>query len=158
MAGLAAAADGEKDPVKAGILRRSTVYGSAALDNLGPVVDGLADSHAEVRDAAVQALRAWIGRRPGQDRKLYDNLQTQKKFSKGQAAIALDLLHTFGDDDLARPETYEALIAYLRHARPAVRGWPPGSCTAWCRPARTSPMIRPGRTSSASGRTRRGRR
>jgi hypothetical protein len=121
MAGLAAEADAEKDPVRAGILRRATVYGSASLDELGPVVDGLADKHADVRDAAVQALRAWIGRGPGQDGKLYDFLQADKKFSKGQAATALDLLHSFGDDDLARPETYEALIAELRHARPAIR-------------------------------------
>jgi hypothetical protein len=85
------------------------------------VVDALGDKHADVRDAAVQALRAWIGRGPGQDRKLYDFLQAGPKFSKGQAAIALELLHSFGDDDLARPETYEALIADLRHARPAIR-------------------------------------
>ncbi len=121
MAGLAAQADAEKDPVKAGILRRATVYGSASLDELGPVVDALADKHADVRDAAVQALRAWIGRGPGQDTKLYDFLQADKKFSKGQSATALDLLHSFGDDDLARPETYEALIAELRSARPAIR-------------------------------------
>jgi hypothetical protein len=121
MAGLAAAADAEKDPLKAGILRRAAVYGSASLDELGPVVDALADKHADVRDAAVQALRAWIGRGPGQDRKLYDWLQADKKFSKGQSATVLDLLHSFGDDDLGRPETYEALIAELRHARPAVR-------------------------------------
>jgi hypothetical protein len=121
LAGLPAAADAEKDPVKAGILRRAAVYGSAALDELGPVVDALGDKHADVRDAAVQSLRAWIGRGPGQDRKLYDLLQSDKKFSKGQSATVLDLLHSFGDDDLARPETYEALIAELRHARPAVR-------------------------------------
>lgn len=121
MAGLAAGADAEKDPVKAGILRRATVFGSAALDNLGPVVDALGDKHADVRDAAVQALRAWIGRGPGQDRKVYDYLQAEKKFSKGQASIALELLHSFGDEDLGKPETYEALIAYLRHARPAIR-------------------------------------
>jgi hypothetical protein len=121
MTGLATLADEEKDAVKAGILRRSAVYGSAALDNLGPVVDALADKHGDVRDAAVVALRAWIGRGPGHDRRLYDYLQDQKKFSKAHAAIGLELLHSFGDDDLARPETYEALIAYLRHTRPAVR-------------------------------------
>ena len=37
------------------------------------------------------------------------------------AAIALELLHSFGDDDLAKAETYEVLIAYLRHDRPAIR-------------------------------------
>jgi hypothetical protein len=121
MADLPALADAEKDPLKAAVLRRATAYGSASLDELGPVVDALGDKHADVRDAAVQALRAWIGRGPGQDRRLYDSLQADKKFSKGQSATVLDLLHSFGDDDLARPETYEALIAELRHTRPAIR-------------------------------------
>jgi hypothetical protein len=120
-AGLAAAAGAEKDPLKAGSMRRGSVYGSAALDNLGPVVDALADKHADVRDAAVQALRAWIGRGPGQDLKLYDYLQKDKQFSKVHAAIALQLLHSYGDADLLRPETFEVLIAYLRHERPAIR-------------------------------------
>jgi hypothetical protein len=122
MAGLAKTADAEKDAVKAGILRRATVYGSAALDNLGPTLDGLADKHDDVRDAAAQALRAWIGRGPGQDLKLYDYLQKEKKFTRAHAATALELLHSFGDDELARPETYEVLIADLRHERPAIRG------------------------------------
>ncbi len=121
LAGLAAEADAEKDSVKADILRRTAVYGSAALDKLEPVVDALADKHADVRDAAVQALRAWIGRGPGQDRKLYDFLQKEKNFSKAHAGIALELLHSFGEDDLAKPETYEVLIAYLRHEQPAIR-------------------------------------
>jgi len=121
LAGLSREANAEKDPVKAGILRRGAVYGSAALDNLGPVVGALADKPADVRDAAVQALRAWIGRGPGQDRKLYDYLLKEEKFSKAHAAIALQMLHSHGDADLERPETYEVLIAYLRHERPAIR-------------------------------------
>jgi hypothetical protein len=121
MAGLSRAAEDEKDPLKAGSMRRGTVYGSAALDNLGPVVSGLSDKHADVRSAAVLALRAWIGRGPGQDRKLYDFLQEKEKFSKTHATIALQLLHSRSDADLEKPETYEVLIAYLRHDRPAIR-------------------------------------
>jgi hypothetical protein len=121
MAGLAKAADAETDALKAGSMRRGAVYGSAALDNLGPVVAGLADKHADVRDAAVQALRAWIGRGPGQDQKLFDFLQKEEMFSKVHAAMVLELLHSFGDADLEKPETYEALIGYLRHTRPAIR-------------------------------------
>ncbi len=34
----------------------------------------------------------------------------------------LTLLHSFGDEDLARPETYEMLLAYLGSDRLAVRG------------------------------------
>jgi hypothetical protein len=121
MAGLAKAADSQADAVKSAVMRRATVYGSAALDNLGPVVAGLADKHGDVRDAAVQALRAWIGRGPGQDQKLFDYLQAGEKLSKVHASIVLELLHSFGDADLEKPETYEVLIGYLRHGQPAVR-------------------------------------
>jgi hypothetical protein len=121
LAELAKQADAESDPLKAGSLRRGAVYGSAALDNLGPVTDGLGDKHADVRDAAVQALRAWIGRGPGQDQLLYDYLEKERKLSKVHAQIVLELLHSFGDADLQRSVTYEALIGYLRHSQPAVR-------------------------------------
>jgi hypothetical protein len=121
LAGLAKEADAEKDPLKAASLRRAAVYASAALDDLGPPVEALGDKHADAREAAVQALRAWIGRGPGQDLKLNDYLQKDKKFSKAHGEILLQLLHSYGDDDLARPETYEALIAYLHHERPAIR-------------------------------------
>jgi hypothetical protein len=34
----------------------------------------------------------------------------------------MELLHSFGEDDLARPEVYQTLIDYLEHDRLAVRG------------------------------------
>ena len=105
MAGLPALADAEKDPLKAGILRRATVYGGAALDELGPVVDALGRQARRRARRGGAGARAWIGRGPGQDQKLYDFLQADKKFSKGQSAIVLDLLHSFGNNDLARPGT-----------------------------------------------------
>jgi hypothetical protein len=33
----------------------------------------------------------------------------------------LQLLHSFGDEDLARPETYEVLIDYLDHEQLSIR-------------------------------------
>src|SRR5262249_48114505 len=38
------------------------------------------------------------------------------------AETTVQLLHSFGDDDLDRPETYEMLIDYLDHEKLAVRG------------------------------------
>src|SRR5262249_53961514 len=89
--------------------------------NLPLVVDALPDKHAEVREATVEALRAWVGRGPGQDQALYEFLQKEKKFTKAQAEIAVQLLHNYDEADRERPETYELLIGYLRSERPAVR-------------------------------------
>jgi hypothetical protein len=102
--------------------RRIAVYGLGALDDLPRLVDALTNKrHPDVRDTAVVALRHWIGRGPGQDMKLYDVLVKDKHYSEGQAEIVLQLLHSFGDSDLARPATYETLIDYLMHDNLAVR-------------------------------------
>jgi transposase-like protein len=114
-------ADEVADKELTAVMRRASVYGSAALDNVGFVVDALANRSADVRDTAVQALRHWIGRAHGQDLKLYNALQKDKKYPAGQAEIVLDLLHSYSATDLDRPETFEALIAYLRHDKPAIR-------------------------------------
>jgi hypothetical protein len=102
--------------------RRIAVYGLAALDDLPHLADALTNAkHPDVRDTAVPALRAWIGRAPGQDMKLYETLVNEKKYSPNQAEIVLQLLHSFGEPELARPATYDALIEYLMHDKPAVR-------------------------------------
>jgi hypothetical protein len=102
--------------------RRIAVYGLAALDDLGRLADALTDEkHDDVRNAAVPALRAWIGRGPGQDMKLYETLVKEKKYSPNQAEMVLQLLHSFGERDLARAATYETLIEYLLHDKPAIR-------------------------------------
>ncbi len=121
IAALMSEADEVSDAEVAAVMRRASVYGSAALDNVSFVVDALGNRSADVRDTAVQALRHWIGRAPGQDLKLYDALQKDKKYPAGQAEIVLDLLHSYSQTDLERPETFETLIAYLRHDKPAIR-------------------------------------
>jgi uncharacterized protein (TIGR03000 family) len=50
---------------------------------------------------------------------LYEALQSDLGFSKNDAETVLQLLHS--PFDLEQPETYETLIAYLRHRRQAVR-------------------------------------
>ena len=126
VAALMSGADKETNALRAGAMRRGAVYGMAALDLLDGLTDALGHKDADVRETAVQALRHWIGRGPGQDLRLYGYLQKRKKFSPAHAEIVLSLLHSYADADLRKPETFEALIAYLRHPQPSVRqlaGW-----------------------------------
>jgi hypothetical protein len=103
--------------------RRVAVYLMGALDDLERLAAALMHAkHPDVWDAGVLALRHWIGRGPGQDQKLYRALVEKKKFPPAQAETVLTLLHSFGGDDLARPETYEMLIDYLGSDRLAIRG------------------------------------
>ena len=68
------------------------------------------------------ALRHWIGRAPGQDQILYHGLIDAKVFTPLEAETALELLHDFGDDDLARPVTYQLLIHLLDSDKRFIRG------------------------------------
>jgi hypothetical protein len=102
--------------------RRMGVYGLGALDDIGHLVDALNGSkHEDVREVAILALRHWIGRDKGQDAKLYNTLVKDKMFTANQAEIVMQLLHSFGDSDLAKPATYETLIDYLIHEKLAIR-------------------------------------
>ena len=66
------------------------VYSFGAVDDVPRLLDALGDpKHPDVREAAVEALRAWIGRGPGFDMKLYTFLVEQRKFSAGQAEIVM---------------------------------------------------------------------
>ena len=102
--------------------RRMAVYGLGALDDISHLIDALNGSkHEDVREVSILALRHWIGRYKGQDAKLYDTLVKDKMFTANQAEIVMQLLHSFGDSDLAKPATYETLIDYLVHEKLAVR-------------------------------------
>jgi hypothetical protein len=104
-------------------LRTLAIYGLAAISDLAGVCDALADAkHADARQAAVRALRHWIGRGHSQDLALYDFLIKQGGYTAAQADTLLQLLHGLSDEhDRNRPESYETLIAYLRHPKLAVR-------------------------------------
>jgi len=102
--------------------RKAGIILMGATDDLPGLIGALSDAeHHDVRDNAIMTLRHWIGRGPGQDKKLYDALQKDKKYSPVQADQILHLLHSFGLKELGRPETYEALIEYLRHDKLAIR-------------------------------------
>jgi hypothetical protein len=103
--------------------RRAAVLISGALDELMPVGDALVEGkHPDLWEYAVTAMRHWLGRGPGQDVRLYKILQKMRKLSPAEAATVVQLLHTFDDTDLEQPETYEALIEYLRSDVPGIRG------------------------------------
>jgi hypothetical protein len=73
-------------------------------------------------DRAVVVLRNWLGRGPGQDQFLYRRLIETRKLPPERADTILQLLHSFGDDDLAQPELYRMLVKYLDHEALAIRG------------------------------------
>jgi hypothetical protein len=114
------AADTEADKAQATVTRQVAVFSWGAIDDLPRLVAALTDpKRPEVRETAIDALRHWIGRGPGQDLQLYDFLIKQEKYAPTQAEVVLQLLHTPFQRD--RPETYQTLIEYLRSDKVAVR-------------------------------------
>jgi hypothetical protein len=101
-------------------LQQVAVLGLGATGEVHRVAAALEDpDHPAARTAAVLALRHWIGSAPGHDARLYRLLTDALGYSRKQAEAVMQLLHSPFDPDAA--ETYEALIAYLRHNRLAVR-------------------------------------
>ncbi len=103
--------------------RRAAVTIMGATDDLRRLGQALAAAkHPDVWDNGVLALRHWIGRGPGQDQKLYKMLVEEVKMPAAQAQTVMHLLHSFGEDDVKQPATYQALIGLLESDRLAIRG------------------------------------
>jgi hypothetical protein len=103
--------------------RRLAVNAMGALDDLERLAKALREAkHPDVWQNGVLALRHWIGRGPGQDQLLYKTLVEVRHYSPVHAETVLQLLHSFSDADLARPETYQTLIDYLDHDQLGIRG------------------------------------
>jgi hypothetical protein len=101
--------------------RRAAVYAADALDDVGLLLVALGDARrADVRDAAVVALRDWLGQAAGHPAALYKAL-TARRYTPAKAETVLHLLHSFSPEDRERPETYDTLIEYLRHGDLRVR-------------------------------------
>jgi hypothetical protein len=117
---LLSEADGDKDTARAALTREVAVYGLAAVDEVLRVGEGLAEpKRPEVREAAVRALRHWIGDSPGRDQQLYELLIIGLRYPPAQAETVMHILHSpFVADQVV---TYETLVAYLRHEKPAIR-------------------------------------
>jgi hypothetical protein len=102
--------------------RRVGVIALGALDQLPRLGEYFRQAkHPDMLDAGTLVLRHWIGRGPGQDQKLYHGLIDRGGYTPLQAESVLQLLHGFSDEELAEPETYELLIAYLDDSRQAIR-------------------------------------
>ena len=102
--------------------RRAFVIVGAATDRfdlLTPVMRQ--PKYADLWDPAIVSLRHWIGRAPGQDQKLYKMLIDVGMFKPVDAETTLQLLHSFDENDLAQPETYETLIDYMEGDRILIR-------------------------------------
>jgi hypothetical protein len=117
---LLAAAEKERDREHATALAEFAVFGLAAIDDISRVMQALGDAkQADARRFAVAALQHWIGDAAGRDQQLHQFLIERLGYSKAQATTVLQLLHNaFAADE---PDTYEILIAYLRHDKLAVR-------------------------------------
>src|SRR5262249_50189958 len=110
---------GSDDPAE----RRLAVFIMGALDDLPRLGKTLRETrHPDVWDNGVLALRHWIGRGPGQDQLLSGGRIENARYKPAQAEAILQLLHSFGEADLARPETYEALLDYLESDTLPLRG------------------------------------
>jgi hypothetical protein len=103
--------------------QRGAIVMLGATDNLERLGEVLGKSNdPEIWNQAVITVRHWIGRGPGQDQKLYQVLIDHFKYKPVHAETMLQLLHSFDDSALKRPETYEMLISYLDHDRFGIRG------------------------------------
>lgn len=117
---LLAAAENERDADRAKAFAEFAVFSLAAINDIDRVMQALGDpKQSEARKTAAVALRHWIGDAPGRDQRLYQYLPEHLGYSKPQAATVLHLLHN--EHPPEEPETYETLIAYLRHEKLAVR-------------------------------------
>jgi hypothetical protein len=106
------------DPVE----RRVALTCAGAVDDLHRVLHALtASPHADTREFAILVLRHWLGRQPGQTRRLYDALTADMKLTEPQAKTMLQLLNGFPPEARTDPNTFDLLIECLGHGRPAIR-------------------------------------
>jgi hypothetical protein len=108
------------DKDQAHALAEVAILGLVAINDMDRVLQALSDAqNAPVRRAAVAALRHWIGDAGGRDQRLYQHLSDSHGYTRSQAATLLELLHNALAPE--EPDTYETLIAFLRHEKLAIR-------------------------------------
>jgi hypothetical protein len=101
--------------------RTLAVVSSGAIDDLRGLTAALEASQPDVRQAAILALRHWIGVDGRRDLQLYRFLQSDRGYTDHQAEDAMMLLHSFSSVAANRPETYDTLIHYLLHEKLSIR-------------------------------------
>lgn len=101
-------------------LRDLAVLCMGAVDDVPGLLDALgSDRGADIRVGAITTLRNWMARDAGQDVRLDSAME--KKWGKGQAAIAMELLHAYSAERLQDSGLWESLIAYLTNDNLAIR-------------------------------------
>jgi hypothetical protein len=107
---------------KADLIRELAVRAFGAVDDLPGLFKALGnETNGIERAVAVETLRHWIGRKPGQDATLGRFLVRDQKYTPEHAATVLQLLHSYGQKSIEDPVTYEVLIAYLQHDKLPIR-------------------------------------
>ncbi len=97
--------------------RLVAITGLGAIDALGGVLAALGDEkHADARAHAIVVLRHWLGREPGQIKKLIEAAK-EKKVAAANARTLLQLLLGFDAHAQHEPQTYELLIDLLGHSQ-----------------------------------------
>ncbi len=103
--------------------RRLAIILLGAFDDLPRLGKAMREAkYPGLWEDGILTLRHWIGRGPGQDQILYKGLIEVGKYKPVQAETLMELLHSFGDEELAQPETYQTLIDYLDHDLVGIRG------------------------------------
>lgn len=103
--------------------RRIGIVNLGALDDLEGLSEVFtATKYPDAWDHAVVIVRHWLGRKPGQDQILYQRLLAKRGYTPAQAAGVMQLLHSFGEADLAHPELYTTLVRYLDNDVLGIRG------------------------------------
>jgi hypothetical protein len=106
------------DPVE----QRVALVALGGLDDLERLGKALvAAKTTEQWDFGITILRHWLGRCRGQDQRMYEVLTTRRGYTAVEAQIIMQLLFGFSPEDAAVSETYEVLIDYLAHEKPAIR-------------------------------------
>jgi hypothetical protein len=112
--------------------RLLSIYGMAAIDEMGDLLDRLEDTdanHWRDRQAAIFCLRRWISRSAQQGRLLYHadkksgartGLLVDRKYRSSEAQTLFDLLHDFSVEDARNRDTYDALARYLESPKVAI--------------------------------------
>jgi hypothetical protein len=97
-----------------------TVLCFGAIDAIEDLADCLGNERAEVRDAATEALRHWLGRDASQ-RERFRSLLDRKRFTKTEVDTVLHLLRIPGPEDYADHDTYSIPIDELGSDKVAIR-------------------------------------
>jgi len=99
--------------------RRLVVRCAGAMDDLPRVIDALEDKELEVRRAAIQTLRIWIGASRDNDYTLFQQLQPT--YNPDDAQIIMSLLHRWTPEEDASSRLRDMLVNYLTHKKAAIR-------------------------------------